>query len=721
MGIRALAAVGLGRLAHWGLRTLARRPASQLPGRVALAIDPHVMERLARKLRQGSIVVCGTNGKTTTTNLLADAIELTGRRVLCNREGANMAAGVATSLLQGSWADWAVIEADELSTIHIVPALRPSYLVLLNLFRDQLDRAGEIDHVQDVLVRALASSPNTVLVTCGDDPLCAGVALRARQAGTRVIAFGVGEDLGLAPDRVPEAGFCQVCGDRLVYDYRSYAQLGAFRCPRGDFSRPDLDFVATDVRMSHEGITLQVDGGGDTAVLDVSFGGPYMVYNVLAAYVAASLARVDAPSFQRSLDAFDPHNGRLQHFRIGGREVILNLAKNPTGFNQNLALLCADPSPKSVYVVVNDNYNDGKDISWIWDVDFERLGREAKASQVMVGGHRANDLQVRMKYAGISAPIVEDASEALSMIGSLSSDMPLYLLCNYSALSPTKKELETLAKLKAKAQAEPDLPNCPDSASQPKPKVVVSPCSRKHANHKLVIAHLYPELLNLYGDSGNILCLRKRIEWRGMEAEVREVGVGDLPSFAGVDLVFIGGGSDREQRIVCDYLLAQRAELSAYVEDGGVLAAVCGGYQLLGESYLMGDEKVQGLSLVDFYTDRGTPRIIGNIAVQSGISSCPIVGYENHGGRTHLGPDVSPLGRVLHGRGNDATSGYEGCLYRNVLGTYIHGPLLPKNPDVADWLISRALERRYGCVELEPLDDLVELAANRTMAERLLT
>lgn len=238
---------------------------------------------------------------------------------------------------------------------------------------------------------------------------------------------------------------------------------------------------------------------------------------------------------------------------------------------------------------------------------------------------------------------------------------------------------------------------------------------------KLRIAHLYPELLNLYGDGGNILVLRKRLEWRGLEAEVVEVSINDRPSFSDIDIAFIGGGSDREQKIVCEHLLAEQTELKAYVEDGGVLGAVCGGYQLLGHSYLMGDEKVQGLSLVDLYTDRGSPRLIGNVAIESRICQQPIVGYENHGGRTHLGEDVEPLGKVAHGFGNDGKSGYEGCLYKNVVGTYIHGPLLPKNPGVADYLLSRALERKYGDGALEPLDDTAELAANKTMYDRLMS
>lgn len=235
----------------------------------------------------------------------------------------------------------------------------------------------------------------------------------------------------------------------------------------------------------------------------------------------------------------------------------------------------------------------------------------------------------------------------------------------------------------------------------------------------LVVAHLYPELLNLYGDSGNILVLRRRLAWRGIGCEVDEVHIGERASLAKSDIAFIGGGSDREQRIVCERLLAQRSELHAFVEDGGVLAAVCGGYQLLGHSYLMGEEEVEGLSLVDLYTDRGSPRLVGNIAIESHISPQPIVGYENHGGRTHLGSGVEPLGRVVRGHGNNGITGEEGCLYHNVVGTYIHGPLLPKNPGVADYLLSRALERKYADGALEPLDDSAELAANATMYRRL--
>ncbi len=450
MSLKSSIATGVGRAVSWGLKNIAHRDASHLPGRIAMAIDPDVTSALAGKLRRGGIVVCGTNGKTTTNNVIASAIERTGSVVLCNRIGANMAPGVAAAMLPGRTADWAVMEADELSTIHILPQLKPSYLVLLNLFRDQLDRAGEIDHVQDTIVAALEASPTTALLVNGDDPISYYVGVRASEScGTKVLAFGMGEDLALAADRVPEARFCQRCGAELSYSQRSYAQLGAFSCPECGFARPELDYVATNVKVGREGVSFDVGGaalGGKQVHLSASFGGAYMAYNLLAAFAAAHLAGVDGAAFQATLDDYHPENGRLQRFEIGGREVILNLAKNPTGFNQNIVMLQADERPKAIYFAVNDLVNDGHDISWIWDVDFERLAGDGLAKRVLAGGLRANDVQVRMKYAGLQAECASTIGEVLGRLGDLPADVPLYALCNYSALFPAKAELEKMVR-----------------------------------------------------------------------------------------------------------------------------------------------------------------------------------------------------------------------------------------------------------------------------------
>ena len=236
----------------------------------------------------------------------------------------------------------------------------------------------------------------------------------------------------------------------------------------------------------------------------------------------------------------------------------------------------------------------------------------------------------------------------------------------------------------------------------------------------LTIVHLFPELLNLYGDGGNVIALTRRLQWRGLPVEVREIGMGDAMDFLQADIVFIGGGADREQMIVKDAMVARKSELSAYVADGGVMLAVCGGYQFLGHSYAMDDVVVEGLGVIDMETVRGEGRLIGNAVIQSDICDAPIVGFENHGGRTTLGPDAKPLGRVLGKTfGNNGEDGFEGVHQGNLIGTYLHGPLLPKNPQVADYLIAQAYKRRGDALELAPLDDAIELEANRVMAKRL--
>lgn len=234
---------------------------------------------------------------------------------------------------------------------------------------------------------------------------------------------------------------------------------------------------------------------------------------------------------------------------------------------------------------------------------------------------------------------------------------------------------------------------------------------------KIVIGHLYPDLLNLYGDRGNIACMMERCRWRGIEAETIEFNTGDEIDFSRLDIVLLGGGSDREQAIVCKNLQKIQKDFKEYVEDGGVVIAVCGGYQLLGNYYKTEDGVIEGLHLVDIYTEQGEGRLIDNIVLQSGLTSMPVVGFENHGGRTFIGEN-QPFGKVLYGYGNDGESGYEGVVYKNVIGTYLHGPLLPKNPEVCDWLLKRALERKYGSAELAPLDDQEEKEANAYIYHR---
>ena len=236
----------------------------------------------------------------------------------------------------------------------------------------------------------------------------------------------------------------------------------------------------------------------------------------------------------------------------------------------------------------------------------------------------------------------------------------------------------------------------------------------------LRLVHLYPDLLRTYGDRGNILTLQRRAEWRGFRVDVVKVSLGErLPERA--NLIFIGGGSDRVQQIISSDLNSRLNELRDAMAERSVILGVCGGYQLLGHSYVSADgTEIDGLGLLDARTTSGTGRIIGDVVANARLDqrTFELVGFENHGGRTHLGANARPLATVVAGRGNNGSDREEGAVQDNIVGTYLHGPVLPPNPDFADALLERALEPLTGGDRLPPLDDGLERTAHRYKTER---
>lgn len=731
MGIRFAAAKAVSSVSTWGLKNVFRRPAANFPGKIALYVDPDVIGHLSSKLRCGSIVVVGTNGKTTTTNLIADVIERSGKTVMCNRTGANLDSGIATTMLQSAEADWGVFESDELWLARILPQLKADYVVLLNLFRDQLDRCGEIDRIQDVIARTLMKSPATTVIFNADDPLCAAIAL---SVDNPKIAFGVGEDLRLPQNTVADAQMCQKCSGMLEYAYRQYGQLGVYRCPQCGFARPELDYAATNVAFGADDVAFRISGSSWEAEISAPVAGSYMVYNLSAVAVASHVAGCDDASLRESIASFDPKNGRLERLVCAGMPVLLNLAKNPTGFNQNLKIVMNDEGPVAVGFFVNDKEGDGRDVSWLWDVDFEELA--ARGGVVAyAGGLRANDVQVRLKYAGVDAEIVEDAGDMMARIAKRCPSARVYAIANYTALPAVKEQLERMAGDAAApaADAAPAAEAAPAADAAPAPDAAPVPAAdaapAAEAAPALVIAHVFPDLLNLYGDGGNVRVLEHRARARAIPVEVRSIHHGDALDLSDVDIVFLGGGPDREQRLASDCLMGMRDAIRAFVEDDGVLLAICGGYQMLGRTWVLGDDRVEGLGILDMETRRGegsADRLVGDIVVRSDLAPRLVVGYENHAGRTFLGKGVQPFGAIAAscGRGNNGEDGQDGARYRNVVGTYLHGPLLSKNPELADELLLRALSRRAAKAGLPEaslcaIDDTADIAANEEMRKRL--
>ena len=775
MGFRFALARAAGASSTWVLKRVFHRPAANFPGKAGLCLDSRLIADLRPRVRKGTVVVVGTNGKTTVTNMLADAFEKAGESVVCNRTGANLDSGVATALMHAEGADWGVFESDELWLARTLPQLHPDFAVLLNLFRDQLDRVGEIDRTQAAIVEALSSSPETTLIYNADDPLCHAIA--SRVANER-ISFGIGEELGLAQNMVSDAGMCQQCDALLDYSWRQYGQLGVYRCPRCGFHRPAPEYSAREVHLSAEKAAFTICHGFGPTRLEVPFSGTYMLYNALAVFAAADCCGLPHPCVERAIRSFNPRNGRLQQYVIGGRRILLNLAKNPTGFNQNLRIVLADPGPKAVAFFINDKEADGHDVSWLWDVDFQELAA-ANDIAVYAGGIRRNDMQVRLKYANLNAQLVDGAADFLARADAALPQASCYLIANYTALPDVKSELDHMqdggrrnssspfpfiwhhetgrspfmASGQPSREAAEDLPGRSGKRETGKSPQVVKPLERPPlepgtategsfpkpsanarplptSDEKLVIAHLYPELLNLYGDGGNVTVIAQRARWRGVQVEIVRVGHGRKADLANADIVFLGGGPDREQHLASLALIGQAGAFRDYIEDDGVLLAICGGYQMLGREWLLGDENVPGLGIVDMTTGRAEGgsrnRLVGNIVLNSPLARKPVVGYENHAGRTFLGSRCIPFGTVTgrHGKGNNDSDGVDGVLYRNLVGTYLHGPLLAKNPDVADWLIERALARRAAkegrpAATLAPLDDAYERAANDSMCAKL--
>jgi CobQ-like glutamine amidotransferase family enzyme len=241
-------------------------------------------------------------------------------------------------------------------------------------------------------------------------------------------------------------------------------------------------------------------------------------------------------------------------------------------------------------------------------------------------------------------------------------------------------------------------------------------------DYKITILHLYPDLLNLYGDKGNIECMRKRLEWRGIDVEVVScTAENDCVDFDNADIIFLGGGSDREQELVCHKLIEKKDKIAEYVENGGSMVAVCGGFQLLGKYYQLHEKKIEGLGILDIHTDKSLDgsRLIGDVIIECEGLKNKVVGFENHSGRTDIGNHM-PLGKVIKGHGNNETSGFEGVVYKNVKGTYLHGPLFPKNPELCDKFLLTALMHKYkDFKEFAQLDNEIETKASEYMQSRI--
>ncbi len=414
--VRAGLAVIAGRTAGALSRRFHLGGGTSIVGVVAQRVYPEIVEHLATELEHGSVMITGTNGKTTTSSFIAAIMRDDGLRVWRNREGSNLIGGVASSLviraqpdghLRRSGKAISILEVDEAALPRLVQAIPPRVVVFTNLFRDQLDRYGEVNSIITLWKQAITNlSPDTTLVLNADDPT---IAQLGELFSGKVLYYGI-DDLSLdlltqqdtnERHQVIDVRNCPVCGHEYVYDAQFYSHMGHYHCPQCGHTRPQPDVRVTHVQMdSFDRLRIQVDASNQQHELTIPLPGLYNIYNALAAIAAALTLYIDWKPIVTGIEQSKPVFGRGERIQADGKTMRLLLAKNPTGFNEVLRTVYSENIPRYLLLILNDNIADGQDISWIWDVDFERvLGR---TDVLVVAGTRALDLALRLRYAGIS-------------------------------------------------------------------------------------------------------------------------------------------------------------------------------------------------------------------------------------------------------------------------------------------------------------------------------
>ena len=438
MNIRTTLAVVSCKLSRSLIRLLGRG-GTDLPGRIALKLCPNLLGVLAKDVT--TVIVTGTNGKTTTSRMIEQSWQDAGISFFANKSGANLLSGVtaefAVHSTNGGKCRYthALIEADEAAFKFIAKYVNPKVIVVTNVFRDQLDRYGEVTHTLDNIRLGIENSPNAVLALNADDSLCTSLAGTVKN---RAVFYGV--NTPIYRERVSElsdAPYCIRCKHEYVYDYVTYGHLGKYHCPCCGYSRPEPEIAVTRIDVNdqeHSEVVFRI--GESEYPAKISLPGGYNIYNACAAMAAGKLMGLDPSVTVKSLSSFACGFGRMEKFQIGGVEVRMILIKNPAGCNQVLNFLTQIKEPFTFVACLNDRTQDGRDVSWIWDVDFERL--TAMGDQIVsidVSGRRAEDMALRFKYAGFPTDRLRVNKDYLSLIQNAAAlGKPVYVMPTYTAM-----------------------------------------------------------------------------------------------------------------------------------------------------------------------------------------------------------------------------------------------------------------------------------------------
>ncbi len=458
MGARLSAALLAGRAAASLSRRLGRGGGTVIAGHVIPRLAPGALGDITRLLPLGSVVLSGTNGKTTTTRLISHILRTSGHRPLHNRAGANLVTGLFTAVaMDADWrghprADVGVFEVDEATVPAALQQITPRVLTLHNIFRDQLDRYGEVHFVAGLWrTAAQGLSSDTTLAIDADDPLVADLATHAGRAVA--LPYGL-EDGACGTPRLPHAAdarLCPRCGAALQYDLVYYGHLGWYACSACAFKRPSPLVTATSVQLNgDEGSTVTFRTPAGSFHARVRLPGLYNVYNALAATATCHALGLPNDAIAQAMETFTAAFGRLERVQVEDRQLYLALVKNPVGFTEVLHTLLAQPGRKTLMIAINDLFADGTDISWLWDVELEQL--EGRVSLAVCSGQRAEDMGVRLKYAGVAPgriKVENDLRRAMELaLAGAEPNETVYVLPTYTAMLAVRELLRETGYVK---------------------------------------------------------------------------------------------------------------------------------------------------------------------------------------------------------------------------------------------------------------------------------
>ncbi|HVB64308.1 MAG TPA: MurT ligase domain-containing protein [Nitrolancea sp.] len=448
--VRLVAGVAAGKLSGQAIRLLGRGGGTAAPGLIANLIEPNILDKLTGKVRGGRIVVAGTNGKTTTSRMLANILDAADLQVIHNRSGSNLVRGISAAFAaQSSWTglprgDIAVIESDEAAFPDIVRRVNPRLILLLNLFRDQLDRYGELDTIARHWRETFETlRPDQTLLVNGDDP--ALVAITEDLPAQRLL-FGIKESRYLLPElpHAVDSALCRRCGAPLRYTQLFLSHLGEYVCDNCGFHRPGLDFAASDITLHGlDSVSLKLVHAEDVIDFSVAIPGLYNAYNAVAAASAALTIGVAPRLVTKTLGAFRSAFGRIERLSYRGRELVIVLIKNPVGFDEVLRMLAVGGLREPTLIVINDLDADGRDVSWLWDVNVEQLADGSSA--LYTSGLRGPDMAVRLKYAGIASERIHPLGDLPASFDQFVDAIPAgttgYILPTYTAMLQLRQML----------------------------------------------------------------------------------------------------------------------------------------------------------------------------------------------------------------------------------------------------------------------------------------